>query len=156
MVAYCQQTAGEWPLEETREPRCLAKTKPLNSYRHDNWETEQNDNARQGIRTMTSQIQVFADGQYYPLSIGKGMAVSFVYLPNGAQTRAGQEKHVPHATINQESGRVITASYQEIVGVFRKHIKTFTCPVFRRVAGGLGGLETYRVDEHIAQLEFIG
>lgn len=103
---------------------------------------------------MSRRIQIFADGQYYPMPISKGDVISFAYLPNGRMTHAGQEKQVPHATLNQESGRVITASYQMVVGLFHKHIKTYTCPVLRRVTGASNGVETYRIDEHIAQLNF--
>lgn len=105
---------------------------------------------------MGTPIQIFADGRYFPVTISKGCIVSFSYLPNGKATRAGHEKRVPYAILNQDSGRVITATYQEMVGLFHKHIKTYTCPVLRRLPGRQSGMETYRIDDYIAQLDFKG
>ena len=100
-----------------------------------------------------SSAYVYADNQLHPCDLHEGQEVSFIYLPQGQQTRRGKERPVAHATLGKVNGRTVWAQYQEPAGLFRNRLVTKRVVVLRRMHGANVDAPAYRVDDFVTGLQ---
>lgn len=99
-----------------------------------------------------AHIRIYADNNWFDTDIHKGQQIAFTYLPQGRNTRQGKEQPVPKATLLNEDGRAISASYETVAGLFRKKVVQRTCTILHRVHTRKGETPAYRVADYVAGL----
>lgn len=97
-------------------------------------------------------INIYTNNRTIPTVIEKGMTVSFDFYPNGQYTKPDKIQHVSSATLDNEEGRVITATYKRLGGLFGKQLVDQRVIVLRRLL--MSGKDTYKVDQFVGMVDF--
>lgn len=104
-------------------------------------------------RAPMSRVCIYAANQLHECELEEGQTVSFLFLPEGRQTRPGKEQRVAHATVEKVGGHTVIARYQTNGTFLKNRLTTRRVVILRRMRGTATTVPAYRVDDYVAGLD---